>query len=156
MPYDLGNFTLGFAQSTRHTAGTTTAWERDMNWKLNFAYTYSPGRHSFEPLRNILKSKSPWLRIFKDFGINYLPQSIAFNSDISRHYYELQERDMENLENKTLPLTFSSDFLWNRSFQLRWDPTKNIHFNFASGTNAEIEQPNAPVNEALYPDRYTA
>ena len=95
-----------------------------MNWKFNFAYTYSPGRHSFEPLRNILKSKSPWLRIFKDFGINYLPQSIAFNSDISRHYYELQERDMENLENKTLPLTFSSDFLWNRSFQLRWDPTK--------------------------------
>jgi len=156
MPYDLSNFTVGFAQSSRHTAGTTTAWERDLNWKMNFAYTYSPGRFSFEPLRGIIKSKSPWLRIFRDFGINYLPQSIAFNSDISRHYYELQERDMENLENKSLPLTFSSDFLWNRSFQLRWDPTKNIHFNFSSGTNAEIEQPNTPVNEALYPDRYTA
>ena len=156
MPNDLSNFTVGFAQSSRHTAGTTTAWERDMNWKMNFAYAYSPGRFSFEPLRGIIKSKSPWLRIFRDFGINYLPQSIAFNSDISRHYYELQERDMENLENKSLPLTFSSDFLWNRSFQLRWDPTKNIHFNFSSGTNAEIEQPNTPVNEALYPDRYTA
>lgn len=156
MPYDLSNFTVGFAQSSRHTAGTTTAWERDMNWKMNFAYAYSPGRFSFEPLRGIIKSKSPWLRIFRDFGINCLPQSIAFNSDISRHYYELQERDMENLENKSLPLTFSSDFLWNRSFQLRWDPTKNIHFNFSSGTNAEIEQPNTPVNEALYPDRYTA
>ena len=156
MPYDLSNFTVGFAQSSRHTAGTTTAWERDMNWKMNFAYAYSPGRFSFEPLRGIIKSKSPWLRIFRDFGINYLPQSIAFNSDVSRHYYELQERDMENLENKSLPLTFSSDFLWNRSFQLRWDPTKNIHFNFSSGTNAEIEQPNTPVNEALYPDRYTA
>ena len=156
MPYDLSNFTVGFAQSSRHTAGTTIAWERDMNWKMNFAYAYSPGRFSFEPLRGIIKSKSPWLRIFRDFGINYLPQSIAFNSDISRHYYELQERDMENLENKSLPLTFSSDFLWNRSFQLRWDPTKNIHFNFSSGTNAEIEQPNTPVNEALYPDRYTA
>ena len=156
MPYDLSNFTVGFAQSSRHTAGTTTAWERDMNWKMNFAYAYSPGRFSFEPLRGIIKSKSPWLRIFRDFGITYSPQSIAFNSDISRHYYELQERDMENLENKSLPLTFSSDFLWNRSFQLRWDPTKNIHFNFSSGTNAEIEQPNTPVNEALYPDRYTA
>ena len=156
MPYDLSNFTVGFAQSSRHTAGTTIAWERDMNWKMNFAYAYSPGRFSFEPLRGIIKSKSPWLRIFRDFGINYLPQSIAFNSDISRHYYELQERDMENLENKSLPLTFSSDFLWNRSIQLRWDPTKNIHFNFSSGTNAEIEQPNTPVNEALYPDRYTA
>lgn len=156
MPYDLGNFTFGFAQSTRHSAGTTTAWERDMNWKFNMAYAYSPGRRTIEPLKKIISSKSPWLRLFKDFGLNVLPQSIAFNSEISRHYYELQERDMENLENTTLPLTFSSDFLWNRSFQLRWDATRNIHFTFASGTNAEIQQPNVPVNEALYPDRYTA
>ncbi|MCF0235501.1 MAG: cell surface protein SprA, partial [Bacteroidaceae bacterium] len=96
-----------------------------------------------------------WLRIVRDFGINYLPQSIAFNSDINRHYYELQERDMEQLDNHTLPLSFASDFLWNRSFQLRWDPTKLIHFNFSSATNAEIEQPNVPVNRDLYPDDYT-
>lgn len=63
---------------------------------------------------------------------------------------------MENLDNQSLPLSWSSDFLWNRSFQLRWDLTKNIHANFSSGTNAEIEQPYTAVNKDLYPDRYTA
>ena len=73
-----------------------------------------------------------------------------------RNYYELQERDLENTENPSLPLTFSQQFLWNREFQLRWDFTKNLHMSFQSATHAEIEEPYTPVNKDLYPDRYTA
>ena len=47
--------------------------------------------------------------------------------------------------------------MWNRSFQLRWDPTKKHSLQLCLWHQiAEIEQPNTPVNEALYPDRYTA
>ena len=63
---------------------------------------------------------------------------------------------MENLGNTSIPLTWNSDFLWNRSFNLRWDITKNIQLSFQSGTNAEIEQPYTAVNKQLYPDRYRA
>ena len=52
--------------------------------------------------------------------------------------------------------TFNSQFLWNRDFALRWDFTKNLHFNFQSATHAEIEEPYTPVNKDLYPDRYSA
>ena len=63
---------------------------------------------------------------------------------------------MENLDNHSLPLTFNSQFLWNRDFALRWDFTKNLHFNFQSATHAEIEEPYTPVNKDLFPDRYSA
>ncbi|MGN1257211.1 MAG: cell surface protein SprA, partial [Bacteroidaceae bacterium] len=77
--------------------------------------------------------------------------------DINRTYYELQERDLDNLETKnSLPATFSQSFLWNRNFQLRWDIFKALHFNFQSGTRAEIEEPYTQVNKDLYPDRYEA
>ena len=109
-----------------------------------------------EPFKRLIKGKSPWLRLPKELGISYLPQSISFNTDITRSYYELQERDMEQLDNTSLPLSFASDFLWNRNFSLRWDPTKQIHFNFSSGTNAEIEQPYVPLNKDLYPTEYEA
>lgn len=92
----------------------------------------------------------------KRLGFNYLPQNIAFNSEMTRNYYELQERDMESTENSSLPLTFSEQFLWNREFQLRWDFTKNIHMNFQSATHAQIEEPYTPVNKDLYPDHYSA
>ena len=155
MPYDPANFTFGYAYSSRNTTGETTAWEKDQNWKYSFNYNWASNFKAFEPFKKA-KTKSKWFKILKDQSFNYLPQNIGFNSDITRSYYELQERDMENLDNKSLPLTWSSDFLWNRSFQLRWDLTKNIHANFSSGTNAEIEQPYTAVNKDLYPDRYTA
>lgn len=155
MPYDPANFTFGFATNKRYTTGETTVWEREQEWKYSLAYSYSPVYKSFEPFKK-MKSKSQWLKILKDFGLNFLPQSITFNTDITRRYYEYQERDVENLENTSLPLAWSSDFFWNRNFSLRWDLTKNLHASFQSATNAEIEQPYTPVNRDLYPDAYTA
>lgn len=156
MPYDPANFTIGYASSSRHTTGETTAWEKDQNWKWTFNYNYTPNFKPFEPFKKMIKSKSKWLKIIKEQNFNYAPQNIGFNSDIVRNYYELQERDMENLNNENIPLTWSSDFLWNRSFTLRWDFTKNLHMNFSSGTNAEIEQPYTAVNKDLYPNQYDA
>ena len=156
MPYDPANFTFSYAHSSRETTGETTIREKDQNWKWNINYNYSPNYRTFEPFKRLIKGRSQWWQILKRFGLNYLPQNIGFNSDITRAYYELQERDLENLDNHTLPLTWSSDFLWNRSFQLRWDLTKNIHLNFNSGTNAEIVQPYTAVNKELYPDHYHA
>lgn len=156
MPYDPANFTFSYAHSSRHTTGETTAWEKDLDWKWSLGYSYTPNYKAWSPFKKLIKSKSKWFKILTDLGINYLPQSLAATSDITRSYYELQERDMENLENQSIPLTWSSDFLWNRSFTLRWDLTKNMHFSFNSGTNAEIEQPYTAVNKDLYPDRYKA
>lgn len=156
MPYDPANFSFGYAFSSRNTTGETTAWEKDQNWKWSFNYDYSPNVKPFEPFKKRIKSRNKWWKILKEQSINYVPQNIAFNSDITRSYYELQERDMEDLSNNSLPLTWSSEFLWNRSFSLRWDLTKNIHASFSSGTNAEIEEPYTAVNKDLYPDRYSA
>ena len=153
MPYDPANFTFSYAYSHRETTGETTAWEREQAWKYALNYSYSPVYKGFSPFAKI-KGKSKWLTFFKELDFNYLPQNVTFDSEIRRNYSELQERDLENMQDHSIPLIFSSDYLWNRRFSLRWDLTKNIHTNFQSGTNAEIEQPYVPVNKALYPDEY--
>ena len=155
MPYDPANFSFSYSHSHRSTSGETTVYEHEHQWRGALNYSYSPVYKSWEPFKK-LKGKSKWLNLPKSLGFNYLPQSIAFNSEMTRNYYELQERDLENLENQNLPLTFSEQFLWNRDFSLRWDFTKNLHFNFQSATRAEIEEPYTPVNKDLYPDRYSA
>ena len=152
MPYDPGNFTFSYSHSHKYTTGETTVYEKEDNWRGSLNYSYTPVYKPFEPGKKI---KSKWLGIIKEFGLNYLPQNITFNTEMRRSYYELQERDMENLNDK-LPLTFSQQFLWNRDFSMRWDLTKNIHMNFHSATNAEIEEPYTPVNKDLYPERYEA
>ena len=155
MPYDPANFSFSYSHSHRNTSGKTTVYEKEDQWRGAINYSYSPVYKTWEPFRQ-LKGKSKWLNFPKALGINYLPQSIAFNSEMTRNYYELQERDLENLENQNLPLTFSEQFLWNRDFSLRWDFTKNLHFNFQSATRAEIEEPYTPINKDLYPEQYMA
>ena len=50
-------------------------------------YSYSPVYKTWEPFKK-LKGKSKWLNFPKAIGINYLPQNISFNTEMSRAYYE--------------------------------------------------------------------
>ena len=156
MPYDPANFSFSYSHSHRHTSGETTVYENEDNWRGALNYSYTPVYKPFEPFKKLIKSKSKWFDILKRFGINWLPQNITFDTEMTRNYYELQERDMESTEGNQLPLTFSEQFLWNRAFSIRWDLTKNLHMNFSSRTNAEIEEPYTPINKDLYPDQYSA
>lgn len=157
MPYDPANFSFSYSHSESNKTGETTAWETDKQWNGAFNYSYSPNYKPFEPFKKVIKSKSKWLDIIRDQNFNYLPQSLTFNTNIIRNYYEFQERDIENLEDATsLPLSYSKEFLWNRDFSIRWDLTKALRFSFSSATHAEIEEPNVPVNKDLYADQYTA
>ena len=155
MPYDPGNFSFSYSHAHQYTSGETTVYEKRDEWRGALNYSYSPVYKTWEPFSK-LKGKSKWLNFPKALGFNYLPQSINFNSTISREYYELQERDLEDLSGQKLPLIFNEQFLWNRDFSLRWDFTKNLHFSFQSATHAQIEEPYTPVNKDLYADRYYA
>ena len=161
MPYDPANFSITYSHQHQYTTGETTMYERKDNWRGALDYSWSPVYKAWEPFKG-LKNKSKWLDILKRFGLNWLPQNIAFNTEITRDYYELQERDMETLMSgaagvdSKLPLTFSEQFLWNREFSINWDLTKNLHMNFQSATHAQIEEPYTPVNKDLYADQYHA
>lgn len=155
MPYDPNNFSFSYSHSNRHTAGETTVFENETNWRGALNYSYTPVYKAFEPFKK-WKTKSKYADILKRFGLNWLPQTITFNTDMQRNYYELQERDMEDMGGEGLPLTFNEQFLWNRDFSIRWDLTKNLHASFNSATHAQIEEPYTPVNKDLYPDQYEA
>ncbi len=155
MPYDPANFSFTYSHAHQHTTGETTVREQRDNWRGVLDYSWTPVYKSWEPFKKI-KNKSKWLDILKRFGLNWLPQNLAFNTEMTHETYELQERDMESLTKSQLPITFSDQFLWNREFALRWDLTKNLHMNFQSATHAQVDVPYPDVNTDLYADQYHA
>ena len=155
MPYDPANFSFTYSHAHQHTTGETTVREQRDNWRGALDYSWTPVYKSWEPFKKI-KNKSKWLDILKRFGLNWLPQNLAFNTEMTHETYELQERDMESLTKSQLPITFSNQFLWNREFALRWDLTKNLHMNFQSATHAQVDVPYPDVNTDLYADQYHA
>ncbi len=156
MPYDPANFTFNYSHQSSHSEGVTTVYETNKQWRGGMNYSWSPNWKRWEPFKK-MKSKSKWLQLLKEQNLAFAPQNLTFNTDITRTYYELQERDIDDIENQqALPLNFSQSFLWNREFSLKWDLFKSLHFSFQSGTNAEVEEPYTPVNKDLYADAYSA
>jgi len=156
MPYDPANFTFNYSHSSTVREGVTTVYEYDKNWKGGLNYSWSPNWKNWEPFKK-LKSKSKWLQLIKDQNLAFAPQNITFSTDLMRTYYELQERDVDNLEaTDALPVNFSQSYLWNRNFSIKWDIFKALHFSFQSSTQAEVEEPYTPVNKDLYADSYSA
>ena len=142
MPYDPANLSFSFSYSRTDNSGSTIDWERSLNWKASIAYNYASPIKTIKPF-NKIKSKSKWMKIFKEFGINPLPQTLSFNTDMTRNYHEMQARDLNSVSGSSseIPLNFSQQFYWNRSFNIKWDPTTNLRMSLSTGTNAEIEEP---------------
>jgi len=153
MPYDPANFAMSYSYSQQYNTGETTVYENEETWNASLDYNYSPKYKAWEPFKE-LKGKSKWLDLLKAQNLNWLPQSIAFNTDLNRNYYELQERDID--AGTQLPVSFSEQFLWNREMSIRWDIFKSLKLSWTSATHAEIEEPYTVINKDLYPDQYEA
>ena len=156
MPYDPANLSFSFSHSSTNNSSSTVSWENRRDWKASVGYNYSSPIKTIKPFEKI-KSKSKWLKILKEWGVNPLPQSLALNTDMARTYHELQRRDLQSMTGDgDIPLTFSQQFNWNRSMDIKWDPTTNLRMSLNTGTNAEIEEPFLPVNKERYPTEYAA
>ena len=151
MPYDPANFSFSYSESVSDRSNSTIDYEHDENWKASVDYSYSPGLPGWSPFAGIGYS-ARWFSIIKDTKLNFLPQSISFNTGLQRSYHELQERDLEGEEG--IPVIFSQQFYWNRDLSVTWDPLQLLKLSFTARTRAEIEEPYTVVNKDLYPDQY--
>ncbi|MDR0995056.1 MAG: cell surface protein SprA [Tannerella sp.] len=157
MPYDPANFSFGYAFSESKQQSPDIAYQTTQNYQANFGYTYSPYLPPFKPFKK-LKKETGYTRYIQQLAFNYLPSNITFQTNMNRNYTEEQQRDLTD-PNPTPELmknllTFSDNFVWDRSFGLTWNFTNNLRFSFSSGTNAQIEEPYVQVNKKLDPNDY--
>ena len=152
MPWDPANFTLNFSFSKTAKSNPTTEYENTNDYRGSFQYSYSPYIKGFKPFK-FIKSKNRNLRFLKDWEIQWLPNNITFNTNMSRYYYEQQTRS-ETDTNFRLPVSVSKNFLWDRQLSLTWNIIKSLTLSFNSNTAARIEEPVGAVNKKLFPDEY--
>ena len=152
MPWDPANFTLNFSFNKQSKMDPTTEYEYTNDYRGSFQYSYSPYVKGIKPF-GWIKSKNKNIKFFKDWEINYLPNSISFLTTMSRYYYEQQTRSEIDVMFQ-LPVSVSKNFLWDRQLAISWNLTKQLSFTFNSNTAARIEEPIGAVNRKLFPDKY--
>ena len=103
-------------------------------------YTYSPQVRPFEPFRKMIKSKSPWLALIKEFNLNPAPSQLSFKADVFRQFGAVRPRNVGGGPYK-IPETYNKYFTFDRYYILQWNLTRSITIDYNATNFARIDEP---------------
>ena len=143
LPIDLANFTFTYAQSQNLFRSPIVAFEERKENRGVIDYTYSPKLPALTPFKKLFKKPSKWLRLITDFNIGLLPSSLGFRNELRRNFTETTYRFSED----AYSTWYDKKFSWNRDYNLQWDFTKNLKFNFTASNFGVIDEPYGRIDE---------
>jgi cell surface protein SprA len=140
-PWDIENLTLSMSYNETFASNYTTLSRTQKNHKAALGYAYNFNSKPIEPFKNA-KHKNP----ITMFNFNPLPKTIGFNLSLDRQYEENQIR--QSAGTIALAPTFMKRFLVSRNYNLRWDLTKSLSFNYTATNAGRVDEPIGAVTPA--------
>ncbi len=138
--YSLSNWSTSFSMNEMQSQNPNLNYYNTSKVRGNLSYNFNTRPRNVQPFKTVKWMNSEWLRLIKDFNFNYTPSRISFRTDMDRYYLEKEVRNINNPDYYVKP-TFKKDFYWNRFFDLKFDLTRNLRFDFSSTNNARIDEP---------------
>lgn len=111
-------------------------------------YTFNKQPKYFEPFKKIIKSRSPWYALVRDFNLNPQPSLLSFRADINRQFGVFVPRIVNSFDNKVerVDTTYDKFFTFDRYYNLRWDLTRSLNIDFSAVNNARIDEPMGAID----------
>jgi len=140
--YDISNFTFSYSYSETRSRNIDIEYHNREIHRGGLTYSYTIQGPTVTPFSNISILQNDWLAMFRDFSFNPLPRSIAFSTDVMREFSEMRLRDKtpEHIEILIRP-TYFKRFDWTRNYNLRWDLTRSLQFDYSANAIAMIDEP---------------
>jgi cell surface protein SprA len=154
-PWDLANLSVNYTYNEIYRSNTKTAINLEKNYRGGLNYNYEAQPANISPLKNVKLFSSSLLRLIKDFNFYPYPKSISFRTELSRFYNEIKTRNINNPYLRVTP-SFRKDFEWTRLFDMKYDITRQLKFDFTSNNIARIDEPQGGVDKDRYSDTYQA
>jgi cell surface protein SprA len=139
-PWDISNIDLNYSYTHQMRTNPIIESEDIKRTRAALGYNYAPQPRYIEPLKNLIKSKSPWLAMLRDFNFNYKPSMFSFKADVFRQFGALRSRNVGD-GNYKFPETFDKYFYFDRYYTMRWDLTRSITLDFNAVNNARVDEP---------------
>jgi cell surface protein SprA len=137
--WDPTNFSVTYSYNEMMKRSINIEENLDKNYRGMFSYNFSGRPDVIEPFKKSKVLNKPAFRLIKDFNFSLLPAQFSFRTDMWRHYNEIQLRNIAN-PNMIIPKTYNKDFIWNKYFDLRYNLTRSLQFDFSSQGTARIDE----------------
>ena len=143
--YDISNFDASYSYTK--TERRNPLIESDVLEKhyAGMGYNYAPQPKFVEPFKKLIKYRSPWWNIVKEFNFNYRPSLLSFRADVNRQFGAARAREVQIQgvppSPFQIPETYDKYFVFDRVYNMRWDLTKSINIDFSATNNARVDEP---------------
>jgi cell surface protein SprA len=144
--WDVENFTVSFAYTELYHHNVNIDYSSLKNYRGGLTYTYSPQIKPIKPFEKAKWAKGKWMTIVREMSVMPVPTMFGFTTDINRQYGETKNRNITGFSDVFTPTFFNKNFLWTRNYDMRWDLTKNLKFDFSADNDAIILEPNGKID----------
>lgn len=146
MPWDISNFSATYAYSEFNHQNVNVEYNIRRQYRGNLQYTYTLRKPpTLKPFEKSSLFKNKWFAIIKDINLQLLPNTYGLSFSADRTYSALKNRDITSFygaadvfDNPTL---VNKNFTMLRSYNLRWDLTKSLKYDYTASNQSRILEP---------------
>ncbi len=144
--YDVENFSAGYSFNEQFRRNINTEFDRRVDHRANLAYNFQTKPKTVEPFKNVaLFNRSEWWSLLSDFNFNYYPSKVLVRAELMRMYQENKQRNTDNFD-FPLPTTYNKAFTMIRQYDLGWDFTKALKFDYNATMNTRVDELYGPAS----------
>lgn len=148
--WSLSNFDVSYSY-TKTTKSNPTDLMNDMTkWRVGFGYTYQNSTKYIQPFRSLIKSRSQWVGLVKDFNFNLKPSLLSFRADINRQFGVYVPRivntDLTVSKVQRVDTTYDKYFTFDRYYNMRWDLARSVNVDFSAVNYARVDEPYGAID----------
>jgi cell surface protein SprA len=114
--------------------------------RAGLGYNYTSTPKYWEPAKRIIKSRSPWFAIIKDFNLNPMPTLLGFRADVNRQFGAYRPRSVGTAKG-LIPETYDKYFTFDRTYNLRWDLTRSLNVDYTALNRAWVDEDSGRLDE---------
>ena len=145
--WSIENFDFSYSY-TRTSHHNPIALEDELTvYKGGLGYNFVGTPKYWEPFKKMIKSRSAWYSLFRDFNLNPVPAVLTFRGDVVRQYGAYQARNVGGGKYQ-IPETFNKFFTIDRTYIVRWDITRSLNIDFAAINKSWVDEDSGRLDKA--------
>ncbi len=135
-PFDLANWNASYAFNEVLKRDANTLVDNFQEYKGSLAYVFQTTPFNIQPFKKI---KSRNLDLIKDFNVNLTPSRVSARAEVNRTVQVMQMRNVDNPKFE-LPRTFSKNFTMDRHYNVIWDLSKGLKFDYTARMRVRVDE----------------
>lgn len=146
MPWDIRNFSVTYAYTELNRRNISIEANTTRQYRANIQYAFSiQNPLTIKPFSKMKVFSGKWFALIKDFNLQLVPNSFGTSLDVNRTFSALKNRDITSLYTSNSdfinPVLYNKNFVMGRAYNLRWDLSKAIKYDFSANNDGRIIEP---------------